>query len=199
MKRYRLAEICRDQKGFTLVELLIVTAIAMMVAAVVTMSIFQIFDISARNSAHMRAIKEVENAGHWMTRDAEMAQYLNGNLFSDYTTTESGTFSSSPFLNMSWTYSYDNVITSYEVVYHIAGDKMYRRLSQYDADSNPMATSTSLLIENINPELTLSTWQLEPIEKTFTFQVSVLVPGMRAYTGGGSFSVMARSSPTGAP
>ena len=64
----------KDRRGFTLIEVLIALAITALIVSVVTMSIFQVFDINARSSSRMIAIKQVQNAGYWISHDARMTQ-----------------------------------------------------------------------------------------------------------------------------
>ena len=59
----RLRMIQRDQRGLTLVELLIAILLAGIVTSGITMTIFQVFNINSRNSNHMIAIRQVQNAG----------------------------------------------------------------------------------------------------------------------------------------
>ena len=71
-----LGKFAGSQKGFTLIEILIAIAITGAITGGVTMSIFQTLDYSSRNKARMEAVKQVENAIHWLSRDAQMAQNL---------------------------------------------------------------------------------------------------------------------------
>ena len=71
---HRLGLIHKNQRGFTLIELLIAIAITALITGGVTMAIFQTFTVSARNSSHMTAVRQVQNAGHWISQDAQMAQ-----------------------------------------------------------------------------------------------------------------------------
>jgi len=74
MMFHRLGLINKKQRGFTLVELMIVLAIAGVVIGGTTMTIFQVFNGSARSNNHMTAVREVQNAGYWVSRDAQTAQ-----------------------------------------------------------------------------------------------------------------------------
>jgi len=53
-------------------------AIAMLISGIicgsVTMTIFQVFDSSSRTSNHMTAVRQVQSAGYWVSRDAQMVQ-----------------------------------------------------------------------------------------------------------------------------
>ncbi len=64
----------RNQRGFTLIELMIAVAIGSLVTGAATMTISQVFTGSARSSNHMIAVRQVQNAGYWVSRDAQMAQ-----------------------------------------------------------------------------------------------------------------------------
>lgn len=61
----------RGQGGFTLVELIVALAITAIIGSVISGAIFQIFNVSAANSNHMKAVKQVENALYYIDRDAE--------------------------------------------------------------------------------------------------------------------------------
>ena len=72
----RLASINRKQRGFTMFELLIALAITGAITGGISMSIFQTLNYNARSNARMVAVKQVENAIHYMNRDVQMAQII---------------------------------------------------------------------------------------------------------------------------
>jgi len=74
---HRFGSIDRNQKGFTLVELLIALAITAIIAGGVTTAIFQVFTGNARTSNHMTAVRQVQEAGYWVSHDTQMAQSVN--------------------------------------------------------------------------------------------------------------------------
>ena len=74
MMFYRLGLINKKQRGFTLIELLIAIAITSVITGGITTAIFQTFTVNARTSSHMTAVRQVQNAGHWISQDAQMAQ-----------------------------------------------------------------------------------------------------------------------------
>ena len=83
------------QKGFTLIELLVAIPIAALVMLAASGVLIQLVH-SGRASAHMNAIRQVQMAGTWMSRDGLQAQKVeipSGSGFpcifewQDYTTT----------------------------------------------------------------------------------------------------------------
>jgi type II secretory pathway pseudopilin PulG len=62
------------EKGFAYIELLLAIAITGLVSVAASASIFQIFGGTEHNSEHITAVGQVENAGYWISRDAQMAQ-----------------------------------------------------------------------------------------------------------------------------
>ena len=72
----RLGFINKNQRGFTLIELLVAIAISGLITSGLTLTIFQVFGGNARNSSEMTVIRQVQNAGHWVSRDTLMAQVV---------------------------------------------------------------------------------------------------------------------------
>jgi len=66
----------KEQRGFTLVGLLVALAITGLIAGGITTAISQVFIFNMRITAHMTAIKQVESAVHWISRDAQMAKTI---------------------------------------------------------------------------------------------------------------------------
>jgi len=69
MKRY--------EKGFTLIEVLVATAIMAMLGAGVTMTAGQIINGSQRNADCATTVRHAQNIGYWVRQDALMAQTIN--------------------------------------------------------------------------------------------------------------------------
>jgi len=65
------------EKGYTLIELIIAITIMVLVSGAASIAIFQILKGTETNNTHMSAVRQVQNAGYWICRDARMAQSVN--------------------------------------------------------------------------------------------------------------------------
>jgi prepilin-type N-terminal cleavage/methylation domain-containing protein len=57
----------KDQKGLTLLELIIAIAITSLIIGGITLSVDQIFTGSTRSANHMVAVREVQDTGYWLS------------------------------------------------------------------------------------------------------------------------------------
>ena len=64
----------RNEKGFTLLELLAVIGISGIITGVMSMTIIMMMKVSAQSNDYAVALQQVQNAGYWITRDVMMAQ-----------------------------------------------------------------------------------------------------------------------------
>ena len=69
-----LRQLLKNQRGFTLIEVLIAVAIGGAIAAVGSMATRQVMTETVRNNNHEIAVRQVQNAGRWVTLDTQMAQ-----------------------------------------------------------------------------------------------------------------------------
>jgi len=67
----------RNDKGFTLVEVLAVVAILGAIMGVMSMSVISIMRIAPANNDRAVALRQVQNAGYWITRDILTASDVN--------------------------------------------------------------------------------------------------------------------------
>ncbi len=67
------------QQGFTLIELMVALAVSSIILSGITVTIYQIVSINALASNRMYAVNQVQNAGYWISNDAEMAHAIDVN------------------------------------------------------------------------------------------------------------------------
>ena len=65
------------EKGYTYIELLIAITIMALASVAAGAAIFQVFKNTERNNDHITAVRQVQNAGYWISRDAQMALSVN--------------------------------------------------------------------------------------------------------------------------
>jgi len=95
----------RGEKGFTFVELLVVMGIVALLAGAASVTTVQVITVTKQGSDHMTAVRQAQNAGYWISRDALMAE--NVVVDDDPETAD--------FLILNWTeWGYDE-----DSVYHV--------------------------------------------------------------------------------
>ena len=67
----------KDEKGLTLVELLIAGAITALIGGMLSTAIYQFIMTSERGNEKLEALHDVQNAGYWLTRDGLRAETIN--------------------------------------------------------------------------------------------------------------------------
>jgi len=165
--RVTLSNKCKSQRGFTLIELLLVIALTGIIGAAATMSIHQIFTGTALSNDQNTAINQVRNAGHWISRDVQMAKTVvpdNNNL--------------AEFLTLSW--SNWNDTEQYEVIYKLedygsSGLKKLVRLYSKDGSleaTTLIATNIVPPCDNPNDPAYHDTWCDEYQNGVFTMNIS---------------------------
>ena len=63
-----------DQEGFTLIEILVVTAVSALIVGALSASIFSYFRHTESSNAHVTAATNIEEAARWISYDGQMAQ-----------------------------------------------------------------------------------------------------------------------------
>ena len=94
----RVRSIHKNQKGFTLIELLIAVAITGLIIGGIALTIIQLFEGHAQSSGEMTALRQVQNAGYHISRDAQQAHTSNINKEDD-----PGTEDITEILTIIWT------------------------------------------------------------------------------------------------
>jgi len=123
------------QKGFTLIELLVALAITGVLAGGICTAIFQIGNISDINNSSVIAVKQVENAVHYINRDVRMAQNIDsdGDVY---------------WLKLSWTNWDDN--SKHEVKYSLADTDLSRRYSVNEVVQSELTVARFITSVQIN-------------------------------------------------
>ena len=141
----------KDQRGLTLVELLIVIAITGIITGGITMSIFQVFNINTRTANRMAAVSQVENAGSWVSPDIQMAREID---------------TESEFLKLTWIEIEGAANYTHEVIYTLEDSELWRSHSVNDGE--PTLTRVA---EYIDPVQTSCIWA----GGVLTFEVTATV------------------------
>lgn len=98
------------EKGFTLIEMAVAIAVLAMIALAATAVTFQALKATGQSNDRMTAIPQVQNAGYWVSRDAQMAE----SIFVD-------NLQPSKFIILNWK-DYENGDTTYHSVTYFFED-----------------------------------------------------------------------------
>ncbi|MFC1911111.1 prepilin-type N-terminal cleavage/methylation domain-containing protein [Chloroflexota bacterium] len=152
-----------NQKGFTLLELIIAIAIAGLITAGITVAIMQILTINTRASNHMVAVRQVQQAGKEVSKDTLQAQ-----------PTKIDDDPSEAFLVLNWTDSQGGNNT---VVYRLEPMPSSPALSMlarnHTINGTAWATAPPVVAEYIDPDKTSCVWA----SGVLTFNVTATVGG----------------------
>jgi len=151
-----------DQRGFSLIELVIVIALTGIVTAAITLTVFQVFNMNTRTANRMTAVSQVQNAGKIVSEDILEAKNVMA--------------SSSPaaLLTLNWT---DWANNKHGVIYSLEGTGEVRIL-QRKYYFNLTHNSTTMVAEYIALNETSCT-PLGPLPPSaaLTFKVTATVGG----------------------
>ena len=73
----KISYIRKDQGGFSLIELLAAIAISSIIVVGLVMTIFQLYTGHAQTSGEMNVIRQVQQAGYYISRDTQMAREVD--------------------------------------------------------------------------------------------------------------------------
>ena len=97
------------ENGFSLIELLVVTAVVVLIAGAASMTVLQVVKGTESSNDRMTVGNQVQNAGYWISRDAQMAESLTVDNLTP-----------ADFLVLKWTdWSYDENSIYHSVVYSL--------------------------------------------------------------------------------
>ena len=163
----------KNQRGFTLIEVLIAIAIGGAIAGAGSMATRQVITETNRNNNHEIAVRQVQNAGHWVTRDTRMAQSV---LVGD----EDGFPLTLTWQD--WDEDEEDEIDpdEYQVVYsleEVEGVLKLKREHYTNRTANPDPDATTYVAKYIDSD---------PAKTNCTFSEPVLTFTVTATVGGGS-------------
>jgi type II secretory pathway pseudopilin PulG len=155
-----------NEKGFTLIDLIIGVAITGIISLGATTSIIQVVQGNHDNRNHMTAIEHIQNAGYWISRDAMMAQEAVLGADED---------SGFPLILKWGEYDSDD---EHEVVYDIMGNSLERQ-EYFNRDTNPDPVASTLITENVDLSGTSFTKSTSDDGKTLlTLEITAKAVGM---------------------
>ena len=134
----RLKLFISGQAGFSLLEVLAALAISAFIGVVVTMSNVQILNQTSENNNYTTCSRNTLNALHWIARDAQGAQIMEG--VEDFPDADD--------LVLKWT-EWDN--TQHQIVYSVVNNQLLRSYS-----TNGGVPSQMLVAEYISPSPSLT-------------------------------------------
>jgi prepilin-type N-terminal cleavage/methylation domain-containing protein len=79
MIKFGLAKLKRREEGFTLIEVLISLSILVAITGVMSSAVFIITKTTSQNNEWNINLRQVQNAGYWISQDALMAQIVDIN------------------------------------------------------------------------------------------------------------------------
>ena len=119
----RMGSIVKAQRGFTLIETLVVIAITGIIGLGATTVIFQVNNLTTKNTDYTAASRQTMNAIYWISNDAQMAQTVAPSGASGFP------------LTLSWT-GWDNTV--HQVTYTLEAGRLRR---YYSVDGGGAAQS----------------------------------------------------------
>ena len=128
------------EDGYSLIGLLVGLPIMAIMTTGMMMAIFQIHSVSSARTNHIIAVREVQNVGHWLTLDGQIAAIIEPTQDPD----------GFP-LTMSWNDQDDN---QHEVVYALLLDNKLQREHYTNRSINPVPDATTLVAQFIDPSST---------------------------------------------
>ena len=147
MIEFGFTKLKRCEKGLTLIELLVSLVIMSAIMGVMTAAVVIIMRTSSQNNEWEVNLRQVQNAGYWISKDALMVQVVDTNK-------------PDVFLSFSWSEWNGN---SYTIDYWLDGNKLMRKLN---------GGSSILIAQYIVPADTTCEWIGEENKLKVTIKAS---------------------------
>jgi len=143
----------KDQRGLTIIELLVVIILTGLITTAITTTFFQVFDMNTRTANHMSAVSQVQQAGKLVSEDILAAQ---PDMIDDSPTT-------GEFFILGW-----NSTPTREVTYTLVDGELWR--SETIGIDPPTLTRVAEYIDS-DPTKTYCNWN----DEVFIFTVTATV------------------------
>jgi prepilin-type N-terminal cleavage/methylation domain-containing protein len=143
----------KDQRGLTIIELLVVIVLTGLITAAITTTFFQVFDMNTRTANHMSALSQVQQAGKLVSQDILQAQAIEDSP------------PTGEFLILGW-----NITTVvHEVTYTLEDGELWR------SESIGGNSTTTRVAEHIDSDPTKTSCDWDDVEKVLIFTVTATV------------------------
>ena len=146
----------KDQRGLTIIELLVVIILTGLITAAITTTFFQVFDMNTRTANHMSALSQVQQAGKIVSEDILEAQEIDDS--------PSGP---EEFLKLGW-----NSTETHEIIYTLDLEDGELWRSESIDEGVPTMTRVAEYIDS-DPTKTSCAW--DDVEKVLIFTVTATV------------------------
>ena len=147
----------KDQRGLTIIELLVVIVLTGLITAAITTTFFQVFDMNTRTANHMSALSQVQQAGKLVSEDILQSQVRDPNP------------TGGEFLILGW----NSTGILHEVTYTLENGELWRSESIGGG-----AATTTRVAEYIDSDQTSCVCSCNPCDcagKVLTFTVTATV------------------------
>ena len=146
----------KDQRGLTIIELLVVIVLTALITTAITTTFFQVFNMNARTANHMAALSQVQHAGKIVSEDILEAQEIDDS--------PSGP---EEFLKLGW-----NSTETHEIIYTLDLEDGELWRSESIDEGVPTMTRVAEYIDS-DPTKTSCAW--DDVEKVLIFTVTATV------------------------
>jgi type II secretory pathway component PulJ len=151
------------ERGFAYVDLLVAVAIMALLGWAASSATIQVFKGTEHSSNHITAVRQVQSAGYWISRDAQMAQ-----------TVVTDNLSPPDFLILSWTEEGSG--DSYQITYKLEdmpnGDM--KKLIRSEV-INGGSANTTFVAQHIDPDGQKTNCEFDPITGRLTLTITATV------------------------